>query len=188
VACIATLAEWGIPLKDCVAPLKSFRGVDRRFDVYLNEGTGFVMDDYAHNPHKIASMMQMAQKIRPGITYIFQPHGFAPTRMMKKEYIEAFTVNLRKTDRVIFLPIFYVGGTVAKDISSDVLAEGVRAGGLAATATTREEVLANARTGDSYVVFGARDESLAAFAQQLAKKVKGDRAAATRGKTGKIFL
>lgn len=77
---------------------------------------------------------------------------------------------------------------MAKDISSDVLAEGVRAGGLAATATTREEVLANARTGDSYVVFGARDESLAAFAQQLAKKVKGDRAAATRGKTGKIFL
>jgi UDP-N-acetylmuramate--alanine ligase len=146
------------------------------------------MDDYAHNPHKIASMMEMARKIRDSITYVFQPHGFAPTRMMKNEYIEAFARNLRPSDRLLLLPIFYVGGTVAKDISSQDLADGVTAqGGKAATAS-REEILANAKAGESYIVFGARDESLAELAKALAKKVKSARADSSREISRKIFL
>ena len=173
VACLATLAEFGIPLQDCVKPLESFRGIDRRFDVYLNDGKSFVMDDYAHNPHKIASMMEMASRIRPAVTYIFQPHGFAPTRMMKNEYIEAFAKNLRVSDRLILLPIFYVGGTVAKDISSEDVARGVAATGKQAQVKSREEILAAAKPGESYIVFGARDESLGAFAKSIAEELNG---------------
>lgn len=174
LASLATLAEFGIPLANCVEPLASFRGIDRRFDVYLNEPRGsFVMDDYAHNPHKIASMMEMTRQIRDSITYVFQPHGFAPTRMMKLEYIDAIARNLRDTDRAVILPIFYVGGTVAKDISSEDLAAGIRRAGKAALAGTREEVLQNAKAGESYVVFGARDESLSGFAEAVAQAVKG---------------
>ncbi|MGZ3694486.1 MAG: Mur ligase domain-containing protein [Bdellovibrionota bacterium] len=172
LACVATLAEFGIPLKDLVRPLETFRGIDRRFDVYLNDGKSFVMDDYAHNPHKIASMMQMAQKIQGSITYIYQPHGFAPTRMMKNEYIEAFAKNLRPSDRLVLFPIFYVGGTVAKDISSEDLAAGVRALGKMAVIGTRAEVLAQAKAGESFIVFGARDESLAEFAKSVAEKLE----------------
>jgi UDP-N-acetylmuramate--alanine ligase len=189
LACLATLAEFGISLEDCVQPLRKFRGVDRRFDVHADDGKSFVMDDYAHNPHKIASMMEMAQKIRKAITYVFQPHGFAPTRMMKKEYIEAFARGLRPEDRLVILPIFYVGGTVAKDISSEDLAAGVRALGGNAVAGSREPLLAAAKLGEAYVVFGARDESLGDFAGALAQKVKPERAGhADRGKTGKLFL
>jgi UDP-N-acetylmuramate--alanine ligase len=173
LACLATLAELGIPLEDCVKPLENFRGIDRRFDVYLNEGKSFVMDDYAHNPHKISSMMEMASQIRESITYVFQPHGFAPTRMMKNEYIAAFVQHLRTSDRAVILPILYAGGTVAKDISSEDLASGIRAGGKRAVAGTREGILQEAKNGESYVVFGARDESLAAFAESLSKVVKG---------------
>jgi UDP-N-acetylmuramate--alanine ligase len=186
LACLAVLAEHGIPLAGCVEPLRTFRGVDRRFDVHADDGKTFVMDDYAHNPHKIASMMQMAQRIRKANTYVFQPHGFAPTRMMKNEYIEAFARNLRPEDRLFLLPIFYVGGTVAKDISSEDLAAGVRALGGQAAAAAREEILAGARPGESYIVFGARDESLSDFAQALARKAK--RPEADREKSRKIFL
>lgn len=176
LACLATLAEFGVKLEDCVQPLKNFRGIDRRFDVHADDGKSFVMDDYAHNPHKLSSMMEMARKIRPRITYIFQPHGFAPTRMMKKEYIEAFAKNLRPEDRVLFLPIFYVGGTVAKDISSDDLAEGVKAAGRNGAVGDREAILANAKPGEAYVVCGARDESLSEFAEAIAKRMKAGRA------------
>lgn len=172
LACVATLAEFGIPLKDLVKPLETFRGVDRRFDVYLNDGKSFVMDDYAHNPHKIESMMQMAQKIKDSITYIYQPHGFAPTRMMKNEYIEAFAKNLRPSDRLLLLPIFYVGGTVAKDISSNDLANGVVALGKKAATADREEIMQNVKAGENYIVFGARDESLAEFAKSIAEKLE----------------
>lgn len=185
LACLATLAEHGIALEKCVEPLRSFRGIDRRFDVYADDGKSFVMDDYAHNPHKISSMMEMTQKIRKANTYIFQPHGFAPTRMMKKEYIEAFVKNLRAEDRVLILPIFYVGGTVAKDISSEDLAEGVRAGGKNGSAVSREDILAQVKPGESYIVFGARDESLADFAEEIAKKTKAARSGATVTKSFK---
>lgn len=171
LACLATLAEFGVPLEKCVKPLETFRGIDRRFDVHLDDGQSFVMDDYAHNPHKIESMMQMASNIRDSITYIYQPHGFAPTRMMKKEYIEAFAKNLRPQDRLILLPIYYVGGTVAKDISSDDLAEGVKALGKNGAVGAREEILADTKAGDAYIVFGARDESLSQFAEAIAKKM-----------------
>jgi len=173
LACLATLGEYGIPLERCVRPLETFTGVERRFDVKLNSGTGFVMDDYAHNPHKIASLMQMAQKIREKITYVYQPHGFAPTRMMKKEYIQAFAENLRPGDRVLFLPIYYVGGTVAKDISSEDLAKGVTALGGSSKVASREEILNAAHGGEAYIVCGARDESLSDFAVAIARKVKG---------------
>lgn len=176
LACLATLAEFGMRLEHCVQPLKNFRGIDRRFDVHADDGKSFVMDDYAHNPHKLASMMEMARLIRPRITYIFQPHGFAPTRMMKKEYIEAFAKGLRPDDRVVFLPIFYVGGTVAKDISSDDLAAGVKAGGKNGTTGDREAILAAAKPGEAYVVCGARDESLSEFAAAIAKRLKAGRA------------
>lgn len=172
LACVATLAEFGIPMKDLIKPLETFRGIDRRFDVYLNDGKSFVMDDYAHNPHKIASMMQMAAKIRPSITYIYQPHGFAPTRMMKNEYIESFAKNMRASDRLILLPIFYVGGTVAKDISSADLASGVVALGKNAVVGDREKIMAAAKAGESYIVFGARDESLGDFAKNIAEKLE----------------
>lgn len=172
LACLATLAEFGIPLKDCVKPLESFRGIERRFDVHVDDGKSFVMDDYAHNPHKIASMMQMASNIRDSITYIYQPHGFAPTRMMKAEYIESFAKNLRASDRLLLLPIFYVGGTVAKDISSKDLADGVVADGKRAEVASRDSILAKVKQGESYIVFGARDESLSDFAGAIAKKMK----------------
>ncbi len=178
LACLAALVEHGVKLVDCVKPLESFRGIERRFDVHTDDGKSFVMDDYAHNPHKIASMMQMATKIRDSITYIYQPHGFAPTRMMKKEYIASFAANLRPADKLLLLPIFYVGGTVAKDISSKDIADGVVAAGKRADVASREDILAKARIGDSYIVFGARDESLSDFAESLAKKLRSTGAAA----------
>jgi hypothetical protein len=65
-----------------------------------------------------------------------------------------------------------VGGTVAKDISSEDIASGVRSSGKKATASTREEILQNVKAGESYIVFGARDESLAAFTESIAKKLR----------------
>lgn len=183
LAALAVLAEAGVALEKCVKPLAAFRGVDRRFDVYLDDGKGFVMDDYAHNPHKIEAMMGMAAQIRSGIRYVFQPHGFAPTRLMKREYIEAFARALRPSDRLFLLPIFYVGGTVAKDISSDDLAHGVNELGGKAAVATREEILAAAKPGESYIVFGARDESLGAFAASLAGEVSGKGHAAVGAST-----
>jgi UDP-N-acetylmuramate--alanine ligase len=172
LACIAILSETGIPLKDISGILHEFTGIERRFDIHLNSGNRLVIDDYAHNPHKISSLMQAVQKTTDSVCYIFQPHGFGPTRMMKNEYIEAFSQNLRYKDLLLLLPIFYAGGTVSKDISSEDLAQGVKASGKNAEAVKdRNEAMVKCRNYNTCIVMGARDETLSDFARLIANSL-----------------
>ncbi|UCH81762.1 MAG: hypothetical protein JSW20_03850 [Nitrospiraceae bacterium] len=173
LSCIAFLSETGIPLDTIASIMPEFRGIDRRFDVHLNESGAFVIDDYAHNPHKIESMMNTARKLSDNICYIFQPHGFGPTKMMKQEYIETFVNNLRNTDHLILLPIFYAGGTAGRDISSDDLANEIVAQGKSAEVIQeRDNVLEKVHDFRCFIIFGARDETLSSFAEKLAGAVK----------------
>jgi len=172
LACIALLAETGIALKDFATVLPEFEGIERRFDIHLNDGKYLVIDDYAHNPHKIQSLMQTMQGITDKVCYIFQPHGFGPTRLMKEGYITTFIDGLRDADRLVVLPIYYAGGTAAQDISSDDLAAPVKASGRDACAVMdRDTVFEILGEYDAYVVFGARDDSLSDLAREIAERV-----------------
>jgi len=169
LSCIALLSEFEIPLERIADALPEFAGIERRFDIYLNNEHGLVIDDYAHNPHKIYSLMQTVQKIKENICYIFQPHGFAPTMMMKNEYIDVFAKNLRGSDHLMLLPIFYAGGTVSKEISSHDLADGIKAkGGSVEVIIERSDIIRRLREYRNYVIFGARDETLSDFAKEIA--------------------
>ena len=182
LACIAMLSEMGVSLEKLAGVLPEFRGIERRFDILLDDGKHLVIDDYAHNPHKISSLMEAVKNTRDRVCYIFQPHGFAPTRLMKKEYVEAFIRNLRDGDHLVLLPILYAGGTAMRDISSHDLAEGIRAGGRSVEVVDgREKILERASEWDTLVVFGARDETLADFAHDIVRVIRGACATAQRG-------
>jgi UDP-N-acetylmuramate--alanine ligase len=170
LSCIAFLSRTNVPLKHIAKILPEFTGIERRFDIHLNNGRLLVIDDYAHNPHKISSLMAALKKFRERVCYIFQPHGFGPTKMMKKEYIDAFAGNLRDSDHLILLPIFYAGGSASKNISSHDLAEGIRARGRSVEVVDDRKLILN-RTDpwDTYVVLGARDETLSDFAEEIAE-------------------
>jgi UDP-N-acetylmuramate--alanine ligase len=169
LACISILSEWGIQLKEIAAVLPGFSGIERRFDIHLNDGKHLVIDDYAHNPHKIRSLMQTMQGISVRVCYIFQPHGFGPTRMMKEGYVGTFIDGLRADDKLIVLPIYYAGGTAARDISGEDIAGPVRASGKTAVALNdRKELPGHLRDHDASVVFGARDDSLSDLAEEIA--------------------
>lgn len=172
MACMAMLGSLGIEIRSIAAAISEFVGIERRFDIWLNDGRRLVIDDYAHNPHKIKHLMDTVKKTRESICFIFQPHGFGPTRMMKDEYINVFASQLRSTDSLVVLPIYYAGGTASKDISSEDLAQGVSATGKSAEVLGRDEVLQGHERYDSYVVFGARDETLSDFAKEIAARIK----------------
>jgi UDP-N-acetylmuramate--alanine ligase len=169
LSCIALLSEIGISLNEIAGVLPEFKGIERRFDILINKGKRLVIDDYAHNPHKISSLMKTVSRLSKRVCYIFQPHGFGPTRLMKDKYIKVFNKHLRDTDCLILLPIFYAGGTVCKDISSHDLAEGIRADGKnVEVVQDRGEVLKKSQAFQTCVVFGARDDSLSELARQIA--------------------
>ncbi|GBE40594.1 UDP-N-acetylmuramate--L-alanine ligase [bacterium BMS3Bbin09] len=172
LSCIAFLSYTGTPLDAIAEVLPEFDGIDRRFDIYLNDGKHLVIDDYAHNPHKIEALMETVKRLSGNVCYIFQPHGFGPTRLMKDEYINVFAENLRISDRLILLPIYYVGGTAAKDISSNDLADGINARNRSAfVIEDRKETMGMLDEYRTFVVFGARDESLADLAREIAERL-----------------
>jgi UDP-N-acetylmuramate--alanine ligase len=173
VACIAFLSEFGIPGEAISEVLPGFTGIERRFDIHLNKGKCLVVDDYAHNPHKIENLMRAMEKISEKICYIFQPHGYGPTRLMKDAYIETFAGRLRKSDHLILLPIYYAGGTAARDISSEDLLQGIKASGKSAEVILeRACFFKKSLTWDAYVVLGARDDTLSDFAADIASRLR----------------
>jgi len=174
LACIALLAEMGVPLSSVASFLPAFTGIERRFDIHLNARGRLVIDDYAHNPHKIASLMQTMQGISSRVCYIFQPHGFGPTRMMKEGYISVFSEYLRKGDRLLLLPIYYAGGTAGKDISSEDIAVPLRSAGKSALACDRSDIPSYVKDYEACVVFGARDDTLSDLAEEIATRVRQD--------------
>lgn len=173
LACISLLSEVGVSLRRISEILSDFSGIDRRFDMCLNDGRHMVIDDYAHNPHKIACLMESLKRINKDICYIFQPHGYGPTRLMKEGYIKVFKENLRNRDKLILLPIYYAGGTSLKDVSSeDLCTEIKKAGKLVEVINERDSIFRRLSEWNNYVVFGARDETLADFAREIAMRLK----------------
>jgi len=170
---ISVLSFLGIRILDIADALRDFKGIERRFDIHLDDGVRLVIDDYAHNPHKIASLMESTKRLRPSICYIFQPHGFGPTRLMKDEYIRVFASSLRDEDTLFLLPILYKGGSVRKDISSTTLSEGIRAFGKNVEVVSRkDEILSRLSEHKCYVIMGARDDTLSEFAQEIARAIR----------------
>jgi UDP-N-acetylmuramate--alanine ligase len=92
---------------------------------------------------------------------------------MKQGYIDTFLQHLRREDHLILLPIYYAGGTSQKDIASeDLLREIQRAGKSAEVLPGRKLLFDRLEEWDHYVVFGARDDSLGNFAQEIAARLK----------------
>ncbi len=172
-AAIAACARAGLALPDMAAPLAGFGGIARRFQG-LGEAKGVeVIDDFAHNPDKIAAALATAHgRVRPGgrVLAFFQPHGFGPTRFLRDALVAAFSDHLAADD-VLWLPeIFFAGGTVVRDISSaDLVAAIVKVGRDARFENDRAGIApliaAEARPGDVVLVMGARDPSLTGFAR-----------------------
>lgn len=174
MACVALLSELGIPLDDIAAFMPLFSGIERRFDIHLRDEDYLVVDDYAHNPHKIFNLMQTMNRISESVCYIFQPHGYGPTRLLKDGYIDIFAGNLRGSDQLFMLPIYFAGGTAEKDISSKDIADAIaKRGSSASVLRERESIFGLLGRWKSYVIFGARDDSLSDYAEEIASVLAG---------------
>ncbi len=172
LAAIATCHVLGVPLEEMVAPLAAFRGIGRRFQTVGKAHGVEVIDDFAHNPEKIAAAIRTAKLRAKRVLAIYQPHGYGPTRFLRRDFVATFARELGAEDRLWMLEVFYAGGTATRDFSAaDIVAE-IGARGLeAAFAPSREWLVAriarDARQGDLVLVMGARDPSLSALARAI---------------------
>jgi len=169
---IAACRVLDVPLADLAGPLERFLGVARRFQsIGIARGIE-VIDDFGHNPAKIAASLATARLRTGRVLAVFQPHGYGPTRFLREDLIETFATQLRGADQLFMLEIFYAGGSAVRDMSSaDLVREIVARGGQAEFAPTRdgliERIAEEARPGDLVLIMGARDPSLTRFAGQI---------------------
>jgi len=158
--------------------VKSYEGVARRFSVTRTQQGVQVVDDFAHNPAKIAAVVSAARGLSKRIIAVYQPHGFAPTRFLKDEYIATFRTIFEQHDSLHLLPIYYAGGTAQKDISSEDIISGLGPVAFSAQALKdREELLErlkdDAKPGDCVLLMGARDPSLPALVNRIVELFGG---------------
>jgi UDP-N-acetylmuramate--alanine ligase len=172
LAALCVCLSQGCRLETMAEPMRAFRGIQRRFAVSRTRKGITVIDDYAHNPDKIRAALLTARDFGERILAVFQPHGYGPTRFLKDELVETFARFIRDTDEIYFLPIYYAGGTVKKDISSEDLAGGVRQSGRTShTPQDRQGLIADlrlrAKPGDVVLLMGARDPSLSLLSREI---------------------
>jgi len=170
--------ELGIPADEIEGALARFPGLARRFQVVGVTASGIrVVDDYAHNPAKIAAAVITAQAGCERLLAVFQPHGFGPARFMRPDLAELLPWLLRARDRFCYAPIFYAGGTVARDVSAEMLAADLPPRLGCARAADHDAVVAwiaaEARPGDTVLLMGARDPRLPALARRVYQTLEG---------------
>jgi UDP-N-acetylmuramate--alanine ligase len=171
-AAAALANELGIGAERIAGALATFPGVARRFEVIGTTDTCIrVVDDYAHNGEKIRAVITAAQVGCERLIAIFQPHGFGPARFLRPELKELLPQILRPQDRFCYAEIYYAGGTVAKDISSSMLADDMPEQMECKYACDHNEVLRWATEvtgpGDTVLLMGARDPELPNLARAL---------------------
>jgi UDP-N-acetylmuramate-alanine ligase len=174
-AAMTTCAQLGCAADDMARALAVYQGVARRFDILRDDPTGItVVDDYAHNPAKLAAMLKTAQARAERVIVYFQPTGFGPTRFLRDDLCRMFANTLRPDDVLYIAPIPYMGGTAVKDIASNNLVADIRALGHAGvhSSETRDGFIATlktlARLGDLIAIAGGRDATLPVFAREVA--------------------
>ena len=176
-AAIAACAAAEVPLAVMTEPLSRFGGVARRMRTVGSAAGVEVIDDFAHNPDKIAAALATVHLSDRRILAVFQPHGYGPTRFLRDDLIAAFAAGLAPRD-VLWLPeIYYAGGTVTRDISSADLVDGITARGrdarfVPARADIAAAIAALAADGDLVIVMGARDPSLTDFCREILRTLE----------------
>ena len=176
LAAIAATRAVGVPVARAVAALADFAGLARRYEV-LGQANGVtVIDDFAHNPDKVAATLAAVAELPGRALLFFQPHGYGPLRQMGKELAASFAAGMRAGDKLFVCDPVYFGGTVDRSIGSEALVADIVAGGadaihLTTRAACGAAMLDAAKAGDRILILGARDDTLTEFGQELLEKL-----------------
>jgi UDP-N-acetylmuramate--alanine ligase len=163
-AAVAIGIQLGIAPEAIAEALRSFRGVDRRFQVKGKAAGVTVVDDYGHHPTEIRATLAAARECGYGrVLVLFQPHRYSRTRDLMSEFAGAFA----DADAVEVLDIYAASEEPIAGVTGEALAGVIRAGGVAAVAYAGsmeeavERLVGQARAGDMILTLGAGNVSQA---------------------------
>ncbi len=109
----------GIPVDTIREALRTFSGVERRFDIRVDTERCAYVDDYAHHPNEISASISSIRDIFPGrrICGIFQPHLYTRTR----DFADQFAESLSALDELIMLDIYPAREQPIEGVTSSII-------------------------------------------------------------------
>ena len=149
--------------------MKTYHGVDRRFDFKIRNDRHVFLSDYAHHPKEI---LQSAMSLRElyknrKITAIFQPHLYTRTRDFYKDFAEA----LSHFDEVILTEIYPARELPIKGVTSQLIYDNLKPG-VEKSMIRKDDVLdlVKKRDFDVLITLGAGD--LDNYVPQIARIIE----------------
>ena len=132
--------------------LKSFEGVKRRMELYINAPKQVYIDDYAHHPEELRATIESLRGIFPGrrLLAIFQPHLYTRTRDFAAEFSEVLSL----CDEVIMVPIYPARELPIEGVCSELIGRNLTVSWQLVEREALAEALRTMAT-DVVVTFGA---------------------------------
>ena len=128
LAAIAVATELNVSNTSIKKALKTFSGIDRRFQITENlpikNGKVTLIDDYGHHPTEILATLNA---IRSGwgdkkITLLFQPHRYTRTKDLFTDFVDALSMS----DQLIVTKIYAAGESPIKGFSGESLVKTIK--------------------------------------------------------------
>ena len=156
IAAMAMAQLAGCTAEELKYGMKTYRGVDRRFDFKINDSRHVLLSDYAHHPKEIYQSAKSIRELYKGrhITAIFQPHLYTRTRDFYRDFADA----LSQLDEVILTEIYPAREQPIEGVTSQLIYDNLRPG-IEKSIIRKDDVLGlvKQRDFDVLVILGAGD-------------------------------
>ncbi|MBW7912503.1 MAG: UDP-N-acetylmuramate--L-alanine ligase [Taibaiella sp.] len=121
VAAIAITQLLEVEAEKVKEVLPQFKGVKRRFEYVVKNEDVVYIDDYAHHPEELASLIKSAKLLFSDrkCVVVFQPHLFTRTR----DLADGFARSLDMADEVILLDIYPAREEPIEGVTSEMIKE-----------------------------------------------------------------
>ncbi len=119
IAAMAIAMLIGVNAEEIKKGIKSYKGVDRRFDFQIKTPNLIFLNDYAHHPAEVKQSILSIKQLYPTkkITGVFQPHLYSRTQSFYKEFAESLSL----LDKVILLDIYPAREKPIEGVSSQLI-------------------------------------------------------------------
>lgn len=157
LASIAATHILGIPIETILNSIEEYKGTHRRLEVKGIINGIKIIDDYAHHPTEIkASLKALKSSTKNHIWCIFQPHTYTRTKLLLRDFGEAFS----EADKVIVPDIYAArekdnGMIHSTNLVDALIKNGVDAKYISSFENIGNYLLEHAEKGDIVVTMGA---------------------------------
>ncbi len=156
VAAMAMAQLAGCTADELRIGMKTYGGVDRRFDFKIKTDRLVLLSDYAHHPKEIYQSARSLRELYKDrhITAIFQPHLYTRTRDFYQDFADA----LSQLDEVILTEIYPAREQPIEGVTSQLIYDRLRPG-IEKQIVSKDQVidLVKGRSFDVLVILGAGD-------------------------------